>query len=133
MKQYSEACEENKRPIIGVIREAFSGSRQILEIGSGSGQHAVYFSSELPHLRWQPSDRACNHASISAWRAEFALDNVLPPLSLDVSCDPWPETRYDGVFSANTAHIMAWPAVEDMFSGIGKLLAEGGSFCLRAV
>ncbi|MGB5439548.1 MAG: DUF938 domain-containing protein [Gammaproteobacteria bacterium] len=130
MKQYSEACEQNKTPILGVIRDEFSHSKKILEIGSGSGQHAVYFSRELPHLVWQTSDMTCNHASISAWRDEAALDNVLPPLALDVIQGPWPETVYDGVFSANTAHIMAWTAVEDMFRGIGKLLADGGSFCL---
>ena len=130
MKQYSDACEENKRPILSVIRDEFSACREVLEIGSGTGQHAVYFASKLPQLRWQTSDRACNHASISAWRTESALDNVLPPLPLDVTHDPWPENRYDGVFSANTTHIMSWPAVEDMFSGIGKLLTERGIFCL---
>ncbi len=130
MKQYSEACEQNRTPILGIIRDEFADSRRVLEIGSGTGQHAVYFSSQLPHLTWQTSDMACNHASISAWRAEAALDNVLPPLSLDVTRGPWPETVYDGIFSANTAHIMAWSAVEDMFRGIGRLLAGGGSFCL---
>lgn len=130
MKQYSEACDENRTPILEVIRDEFSGCRKVLEIGSGSGQHAVYFSLHLPHLEWQTSDRVCNHASINAWRTESAPVNVLTPLALDVTHDPWPITIYDGVFSANTAHIMAWPAVEDMFSGIGKVLAEGGSFCL---
>ena len=130
MKQYSEAYEQNKTPILGVIRDEFSRSQKVLEIGSGTGQHAVYFCRQLPHLKWQPSDMTCNHASICAWRDESALDNVLPPLALDVTQGPWPETVYDGVFSANTAHIMAWPAVEEMFRGIGKLLADGGRFCL---
>ena len=130
MKQYSEACNENRTPILGVIRDEFSGCRRILEIGSGSGQHAVYFAPHFPRLEWQTSDRVCNHASINAWRTESAPGNVLPPIALDVTHDPWPTTVYDGVFSANTAHIMAWPAVVDMFSGIGKVLAAGGSFCL---
>ena len=130
MKQHSEACDENKIPILNVIRAEFSGYHRILEIGSGTGQHAVYFSGQLPHLDWQTSDRHSNHASINAWRMESGLDNVLPPLLLDVTRDQWPETGYDGVFSANTAHIMSWPAVEKMFSGIGKVLASCGIFCL---
>jgi cyclopropane fatty-acyl-phospholipid synthase-like methyltransferase len=130
MKQYSEACDENKAAILNVIRDEFSGCQRILEIGSGTGQHAVYFSAQLPHLRWHTSDRQCNHASINAWRMESGLENLVVPLSLDVTHDQWPDTRYDGIFSANTTHIMAWPAVEDMFSGIGKVLAGGGVFCL---
>lgn len=130
MKQYSEACDENKAAILDVICDEFSACRRILEIGSGTGQHAVYFSREMPHLSWQTSDRECNHASINAWRIESCLDNVRQPLSLDVTHDPWPETGYDGVFSANTTHIMAWPDVEEMFSGIGKVLASDGVFCL---
>ena len=130
MKQYSEACDENKAAILDVIRDEFSACRRILEIGSGTGQHAVYFSREMPHLSWQTSDRECNHASINAWRRESCLKNVRPPLSLDVTHDPWPEAGYDGIFSANTTHIMAWPDVEKMFSGIGRVLANGGVFCL---
>ena len=130
MKQYSEACDENKAAILDVIRDEFSACCQVLEIGSGTGQHAVYFSGKMPHLSWQTSDRECNHASINAWRIESCLDNVRPPLSLDVTHDPWPETGYDGIFSANTSHIMAWPDVEEMFSGIGKVLESGGVFCL---
>ena len=130
MKQYSEACDENKAVILHVIRDEFSGCQHILEIGSGTGQHAVYFSAQLPHLNWHTSDRPCNHASISAWRMESGLENLARPLSLDVTHDQWPDTRYDGIFSANTAHIMAWSAVKDMFSGIGKVLADGGVFCL---
>jgi len=130
MKQYSEACDENKAVILNVIRDEFSGCRHILEIGSGSGQHAVYFSAQLPHLSWHTSDRQCNHASINVWRMESGLENLILPLSLDVTHDQWPDASYDGIFSANTAHIMSWSAVEDMFSGIGKVLAVGGIFCL---
>ncbi len=130
MKQYSEACDENKVPILNVIRTEFSDCRRILEIGSGTGQHAVYFSGHLPYLSWQTSDRHSNHSSINAWRMESGLENILSPLSLDVTCAPWPETGYDGAFSANTAHIMSWPAVEEMFNGIGNVLAGSGIFCL---
>ena len=130
MKQYSESCDENKAPILEVLRAEFSACCRILEIGSGTGQHAVYFSGNLPHLVWQTSDRACNHASINAWRTESGLQNVQAPLSLDVLQDPWPATGFDGIFSANTAHIMGWAAVEEMFGGIGRVLDDGGIFCL---
>ena len=134
MKQYSEACDQNREPILAVLREAFATARNILEIGSGTGQHAVYFSSELPHVRWQTSDLEENHASINAWLQEAALENTLPPFTLDVTVTSWPESTprntYDGLFSANTTHIMSWPAVQDMFTGIGKLLETNVRFCL---
>ncbi len=130
MKQYSEACEENKLPILAVLRRELAGCRRILEIGSGTGQHAVYFAQQLPNLVWQPSDVAAQHASIDAWRADAQLDNVLPPLALDVTAGQWPQSRYDGLFSANTTHIMSWDAVQAMFEGIGNVLVPGGKFCL---
>ena len=130
MKQYSESCDENKAVILDILRDEFPDCRHILEIGSGTGQHAVYFAGAMPHLVWQTSDRKCNHASIDAWRTESGLDNILPPLSLDVTLDHWPDTAYDGVFSANTTHIMAWPDVKHMFGGIGRVLSDGGVFCL---
>jgi len=130
MKQFSEACEENKDPILAVLRREFADCRTILEIGSGTGQHAVYFSRHLPHLTWQPSDLEAQHASIDAWRAEAGLPNLLPPLPLDVAREDWPACDVDGVFSANTTHIMAWPAVVSMFAGIGRLLKTNGVFCL---
>jgi len=130
MKQYSEACEQNRSPILNVLKDEFSGTRQVLEIGSGTGQHAVYFSRHLPHLQWQTSDLEENHASILAWLAEADLANVLPPLLLDVNRNDWPAQQFDGVFSANTTHIMSWPAVESMFAGIGKRLDRQGRFCL---
>ncbi|MGB5338939.1 MAG: DUF938 domain-containing protein, partial [Gammaproteobacteria bacterium] len=102
MKQYSEACEENKLPILAILRRELAGCRRILEIGSGTGQHAVYFAQQLPDVVWQPSDVAAHHASINAWRADAQLDNVLTPLILDVTAGQWPQSRYDGLFSANT-------------------------------
>ena len=130
MKQYSEACDENKDPILAVLQRELADCRAVLEIGSGTGQHAVYFSRHLPHLTWQPSDLEINHASINAWRREAALANLLPPLLLDVAGDHWPDCHVDGVFSANTTHIMAWPAVVAMITGIGAILETGGVFCL---
>lgn len=130
MKQYSSACDENRGPILAVIRREFAAARRILEVGSGSGQHAVYFGRQLPRLEWQTSDLPVNHASINAWRASAGLDNVLAPIALDVTSAHWPLTRYDGVFSANTAHIMNWPAVQCMFAGVGRILEHGAPFCL---
>lgn len=130
MKQYSDACDENREPILAILHMEFAACRRVLEIGSGTGQHAVYFGRHLPHLTWQTSDLEASHASINAWRSDAGLANVLEPLPLDVSTGPWPNARYDGVFSANTAHIMSWPQVEAMFAGIGRVLAPGGRFCL---
>ena len=130
MKQYSQACDENRDPILSIIGEVFSDAHSILEIGSGTGQHAVYFARRLPHLSWQPSDLPENHASINAWRDEAGLENVRPPIELDVTAATWPDGEYDGLFSANTAHIMSWVAVQSMFSGFGKLLQPGAHCCL---
>jgi cyclopropane fatty-acyl-phospholipid synthase-like methyltransferase len=102
----------------------------VLEIGSGTGQHAVYFGEHLPHLSWQTSDIDSCHPGINAWLEAAQLPNIFQPLSLDVSSNRWPNTGFDGVFSANTTHIMSWPEVIDMFNGIGSILKQGGVFCL---
>jgi cyclopropane fatty-acyl-phospholipid synthase-like methyltransferase len=130
MKQFSEACEQNRDPILAILRKVFADTRRVLEIGSGTGQHALYFSRHLPHLSWQTSDMLENHASIHAWIAESDAGNVFPPLELDVSAGQWPQQSYDGLFSANTTHIMGWPAVTHMFEGIGRVLEPGAVFCL---
>ncbi len=130
MKPYSEACDQNKLPILKVLREVFKDRRSVLEIGSGTGQHAVYFGSQLPHLLWQPSDLAGHHTGIAMWLDEFRLPNVRPPIRLDVDDGHWPQQRCDAVFSANTAHILSWQQVERMFAGIGPLLPGGGVFAL---
>lgn len=129
-KPYSEAADQNKEPILAVLRETFTSPGLILEVGSGTGQHAVHFARHLPRLIWQTSDRAEYLPAIRAWLAEAGLPNLPAPLELDVTRQPWPIDRADGAFTANTAHIMAWPAVEAMFLGIGRILAEGGRFCL---
>jgi SAM-dependent methyltransferase len=126
MKPYSEACERNRAPILEVLREVFADRSSVLEIGSGSGQHAVYFGAGLPHLTWQTSEMPDNHAGIQAWLEEARLPNVLPSLALDVNSDDWPRQRYDAVFSANTLHIVAWQEVGRMFAGVGRLLPPGG-------
>ena len=125
-KPYSAACERNRAPILGVLREAFRECREVLEIGSGTGQHAVHFAAHLPHLRWQTSDREENLPGVRAWLDEAALPNTPEPLTLDVAQRPWPEQSFDAVFSANTLHIMSWAEVELLFAGIAGCLQAGG-------
>jgi cyclopropane fatty-acyl-phospholipid synthase-like methyltransferase len=130
MKPYSESCDQNRAPILEVLHIELAGRSHLLEIGSGTGQHAVYFAPEFPDLVWQTSDVNNMHVGIQAWLDEAALENILPPLALDVCRDRWPLDRYDAIYSANTVHIMAWPEVECLFAGIGKTLKQGGVFCL---
>ncbi|MCP5141646.1 MAG: DUF938 domain-containing protein [Gammaproteobacteria bacterium] len=129
-KPFAESCEINKEPILAVLRELFADRRHVLEIGSGTGQHAVHFGAGLPHLRWQTSDRAENHAGIRAWLDEAGLPNVAPPIELDVVDSVWPAAGFDAAYSANTVHIMAWPMVEAMFAGLARVLAPGAVFAL---
>ncbi|MHB1403436.1 MAG: DUF938 domain-containing protein [Thiobacillus sp.] len=124
-KPFSESCVQNREPILAVLREIFADCRQVLEIGSGTGQHAVYFGAGLPHLVWQSADVPPHHAGIRAWLDEAALPNVRPPIALDVSQPGWRSGRYDAVFSANTLHIMGWPEVEAFFEGVGEVLRKG--------
>jgi len=125
-KPFAESCVENRAPILAVLRAVFADRSRVLEIGSGTGQHAVYFAPELPHLNWQTADVPQHHAGIRLWLAEAALPNVLLPLELDVNRTEWHSGRYDAVFSANTLHIMSWPEVERLFAGIGAVLESGG-------
>ena len=112
MKPFSEASERNREPILAVLKRVFGGSRKVLEIGSGTGQHAAYFSAALPHLAWQASDVAEHLAGIRLWGVE--------PIELDVD-QPWPKVDADAVFSANTAHIMSWPQVQRTFAGMAGM------------
>lgn len=125
-KPYAESCEQNRAPILAVLREVFADRSYVLEIGSGTGQHAVYFGAELPHLRWQTGDVPLHHPGIRMWLEDAALPNVLPPIALDANQSNWHTGRYDAVFSANTLHIMSWTEVERCFAGIGQVLEPGG-------
>jgi len=126
-KPFSESCVQNREPILAVLRVWFADRRYVLEIGSGTGQHAVYFAPELPHLVWQTADVPPHHAGIRAWLDDAALPNVRPPLALDANDTAWHSGRYDAVFSANTLHIMSWPEVELFFLGVGQVLEAGGT------
>lgn len=126
MKQSSPSCERNKDPILAVLREALPETGTVLEIGSGTGQHAAYFAVHLPRLVWQPSDLLPSFPSIRAWAAETQAPNLRAPLELDLAADRWPPVAADAVVCINTVHIVAWAAVEKLFSGAGRLLAPGG-------
>lgn len=129
-KPYAEACDRNKAPILAVIELLFEDCTSVLEIGSGTGQHAVFFAEKLPHLIWHTSDVKENHTDIKAWVQDAGLTNLRSPLMLDVTQVEWPQVSIDAIFSANTAHIMHWESVEKFFAGAGKLLPEGGKFIL---
>ena len=123
MKPYSDACERNRDPILAVLRDHFADRHRVLEIGSGTGQHAVHFAAALPQLTWQTSDLAPGLAGIRLWLEEAGLSNLPPPIALDVT-GPWPDTRFDAVFSANTLHIMGWPEVRALFEALPAVLTD---------
>lgn len=129
-KPFADSCVENREPIFAVLAPRLADASTLLEIGSGTGQHAVYFAPALRQLIWQTSDRLENHPGIEAWLRDEGSANIRSPLRLDVIADPWPAGPYDAVFSANTAHIMPQPAVEAMFRGVGRVLRSGGLFLL---
>ncbi len=127
IKPYSEACERNRDPILAVLREMLADSAHVLEIGSGTGQHAAYFARHLPQLVWQTSDLAENHAGINAWIDDAGCANLRRPRVLDVRNAAWPVKDVDAVYTANTLHIMDWAGVQAAFRGAGRLLPAGGS------
>jgi len=126
----SEACERNKEPILRILMSAFAHSRVVLEIGSGTGQHAVHFATHLPHVTWQPSDRADYLPGLRERIAHDGPSNLRPPIELDVHHLPWPVGPVDAIFTANTLHIMEWAAVEELFRGVGSVLKGPGVFCV---
>jgi len=125
-KPYAEACERNKDPILSVLRGAFADRKHVLEIGSGTGQHAAYFSRHLSHLIWQASDIAEHLPGIREWINEARLPNLPAPIALDINDSTWPRADADAVFTSNTLHIASWPEVQRLFEQIGALLPDGG-------
>ncbi len=130
MKPFSESCVQNQAEICAVLESLLIDNKHVLEIGSGTGQHAVYFAERLPHLIWQTSDQEQYHQGIKLWLNEAGLDNTRDPIKLDVSNDTWPEISIDAVFSANAVHIMAWDNVVDYFKYSAELLHKNGLFIL---
>ena len=128
---FSAACERNKGPILERLTPLLAAARGVLEIGSGTGQHAVHFARQLPWLSWQPTELA---AALHDLAERIALErppNLRAPLALDVRVTPWPGgADVDAVFSANTLHIMSWAEVEACFAELGRLMPAGGTLCI---
>lgn len=138
MKPHSPSCERNREPILAVLREHFADRRQVLEIGSGTGQHAVYFAEAMPWLVWQCSDGAAYLPGIGAWLDDAGLANTPAAIELQAVTAPrigfapppvLPDSGergvgFDSAFSANTLHIMGWPQVEAFFAGLDAVLAR---------
>jgi cyclopropane fatty-acyl-phospholipid synthase-like methyltransferase len=129
-KPFAPACERNREPILAVLRDFFADRRHVLEVGSGTGQHAVRFAAALPQLTWQASDRAEYLPGIRAWLDEAALPNTPAPFELDVARGPWPAGPFDAVFSANTLHIMAWPEVEAFFAALPAIASADAKLAI---
>ena len=123
-KPFSPACERNRDPILTVLRERFADRTRVLEIGSGTGQHAAHFAAALPHLIWQTSDVAAQLPGIRLWLAEAQLPNTPEPLAFDVN-QAWPAGLFDAIFSANTLHIMGWDEVVLLFAGLPTVMSPG--------
>ncbi len=128
-KPFSQACENNRDPILSVLKRVFHSPCEVLEIGSGTGQHAVYFAEHLPHVTWQPSDQAMQLPGIDLWVNEAKLGNIKDPLALDINQKPWPVTMIDAVFTANTLHILSWESVQVFIEALGDVMCPGAIFC----
>lgn len=129
IKPFSQACENNKSPILEVLKTAFNKTKSVLEIGSGTGQHSVFFAEQLPHLLWYTSDRHINHEGINLWLKEANLTNLHGPLELDLNY-AWPVNNVDAIYTANTFHIVSWQLVEQFFKGVSTHLASQGVVCI---
>ena len=134
-KPFSQACENNKTFIFSALRDAFSPTKNVLEIGSGTGQHAVYFASNLPHVQWHCSDIEDNHDGINQWIDEYPSENLHRPFVLKLARDEWVSTSprtsevFDGIYTANTAHIMLEHEIKALMHSISHHLPKNGVFC----
>jgi SAM-dependent methyltransferase len=127
---FSQACENNKAPILAVLQQAFANCSKVLEVGSGTGQHAVHFATAMPHLRWQASDQAIYLPGLTERLRRAAVPNLPLPLQLDISADTLPDQQFDALFSANTLHIMPWPVVEHFFARLPGLTTQQATLCI---
>jgi cyclopropane fatty-acyl-phospholipid synthase-like methyltransferase len=130
MLPVSEACERNKHPILEVLRQHFADRTQVLEVGSGTGQHAVHFARHLSHLTWHPTEQLSYLRDLAARVEIEGPSNLRPPTVLDVRQRVWPLRSVDAIFTANTLHIMSWPEVLAFYEGVGSVLAAGGVMCV---
>ena len=125
-KRFAPACDRNREPILSVLQQILPSAGRVLEIGSGTGQHAAFFAPHFPNLTWQPSDLADNLASIEAWRIDAGVENIASPLLLDLFAPTWPIDQIDALVCINTVHIVSWTGVENLFRGGVQRLAPGG-------
>ncbi len=123
-KPYSTSCEQNKQVILSIISPLFSSLSHVLEIGSGTGQHAIYFAEKMPHLTWHPSDCRAYLDGINSWVVDAGLNNVKPPFELNVSTSQWPEIDVGAIFTANSIHIMHQQDVVNFIREAGCLLKQ---------
>lgn len=127
----SQACENNKQAILEVLQQELIDATHVLEIGSGTGQHSIYFAPNLSHLQWQTSDVSANHYAIEAWHAAYPVCNLYAPLTFDLAHDSFPiNLPYDAVFTANTLHIISWSLVEQFFKLVGEALPIHGKLII---
>jgi len=129
-KPFSQACENNKQPILDILLRVFSDRKQVLEIGSGTGQHAVHFAPQLPQLIWQTADLEHNHEGINAWIDDNPAENLRSPLPLDADHLPWLFDPVDAAFTANTCHMMAWSSVVNMFAGLDSAMEPNATLAI---
>lgn len=131
MKRHAPATERNREPLLAVLREVLPATGRVLEVASGTGQHAAWFARALPHLTWQPTDvDAESLESIEAWRAGEDLPNLLPPRQLDASAASWPQADADVILNVNMIHISPWAACQGLMRGAGRVLPPGGLLIL---
>jgi len=127
-KPVAESCLQNQQVILEVLQGIFRNEGEVLEIGSGTGQHAVYFAHHMPHLKWQPSDLPDQHAGMQLWLDEVEHERIKSPLALNVDDATWNTEKKDYIFTANTTHIISAKQTENMFKHVGNCLKKGGLF-----
>lgn len=128
-KRDAPATARNREPILEVLARWLPEPARVLEVGSGTGQHAIFFAERLPHLEWQPSEHDPEGlASIEAWRVEARRPNLASPIALDAAASDWlvAPASFDAIFNANTLHIAPWRVTEGLLAGAGRTLVRGG-------
>ena len=128
MKNYSPAFERNHQPITDSLRVVLPSHGDVIEIGSGSGQHIAWFAKMFPNLRWQPTDLDCNLDSIASWCNDSNLTNTLAPIAIDLNNNDWPNAIVDVLICINTIHIVSWKCVQNLFEQGARHLKNGGRF-----
>lgn len=124
-KPHSQSCDNNKQPILEKLKPLLTPYQNVVEIGSGTGQHAIHFANALPNLTWQTTDLPINHSGIKQWINDSGLSNINPPLCLDLS-KPWPISQCDVIYTANTLHIVSTELVTAFFAAIKHTVSNNG-------